>query len=55
MRKLQFIKGVAVAAAGLMMTLSAQAADLTGAGATVSVPDFMPSGLKPTKPQPALA
>jgi phosphate transport system substrate-binding protein len=40
MRKLQFIKGVAVAAAGLMMTLSAQAADLTGAGATFPYPIY---------------
>lgn len=40
MRKLQFIKGAAVAAAGLMMALSVQAADLTGAGATFPYPIY---------------
>lgn len=40
MRKMQMIKGVAVAAAGLMMTLSAHAADLTGAGATFPYPIY---------------
>jgi phosphate transport system substrate-binding protein len=40
MRKLQLIKGVSAVAAGLMMTLSAHAAELTGAGATFPYPIY---------------
>ena len=40
MRKLQFIKGVVGATAGLIMALSAHAADLTGAGATFPYPIY---------------
>ena len=40
MRKLQFIKGVVGATAGLVMALSAHAADLTGAGATFPYPIY---------------
>ena len=40
MRKLQFIKGVVGVAAGLVMAMSAHAADLTGAGATFPYPIY---------------
>ena len=40
MRKLQFIKGVVGAAAGIVMAMSAHAADLTGAGATFPYPIY---------------
>ena len=40
MRKLQFIKGVVGAAAGLVMAMSAHAADITGAGATFPYPIY---------------
>jgi len=40
MRKLQFIKGVVGVAAGLVMAVSAQAADITGAGATFPYPIY---------------
>ncbi len=40
MQKLQFLKGVAVAAAGLVVAASAHAADLTGAGATFPYPIY---------------
>ena len=40
MRKLQFIKGVVGAAAGLVMAMSAHSADLTGAGATFPYPIY---------------
>ena len=40
MRTKQLIKGVAAAAAGVLLTLSAHAADLTGAGATFPFPIY---------------
>ncbi|MCE2859849.1 MAG: phosphate ABC transporter substrate-binding protein PstS [Oxalobacteraceae bacterium] len=40
MQKLQFLKGVAVAAAGFVVAASAHAADLTGAGATFPYPIY---------------
>jgi len=40
MQKLQFLKGVAVAAAGFVVAVSAHAADLTGAGATFPYPIY---------------
>ena len=40
MRKLQFIKGVVGVAAGLVMAVSAHAADITGAGATFPYPIY---------------
>jgi phosphate transport system substrate-binding protein len=40
MRKLQLIKGVVGVAAGLVMAMSAHAADLTGAGATFPYPIY---------------
>lgn len=40
MRTKQLIKGVAAAAAGVVLTLSAHAADLTGAGATFPFPIY---------------
>lgn len=40
MRSKQILKGVAVAATGILMALSVQAADLTGAGATFPYPIY---------------
>ena len=40
MRKLQFIKGVVGAAAGLVLAMSVHAADITGAGATFPYPIY---------------
>ena len=40
MRSKQILKGVAVAATGILMSLSAHAADLTGAGATFPYPIY---------------
>ena len=40
MRSKQIIKGVAVAATGILMSLSVHAAELTGAGATFPYPIY---------------